>query len=97
MVWRNHARYRARKLLIPATAARSKKGPTQVYLYPRFVIEPRIGLINHWSPVKPQMRPAIEAGLMLLAGTEKAYMRPVLDSLCAHSCKETYLTLTKDQ
>jgi hypothetical protein len=25
------------------------------------------------------MRPAIEAGLMLLAGAEKAYMRPVLD------------------
>jgi hypothetical protein len=25
------------------------------------------------------MRPAIEAGLMLLAGAEKAFMRPVLD------------------
>jgi hypothetical protein len=25
------------------------------------------------------VRPAIEAGLMLLAGAEKAYMRPVLD------------------
>ncbi len=34
--------------------------------------------MNHWLPVKPRMRPAIEAGLMLLAGAKKAYMRPVL-------------------